>query len=186
MRKVLALIALVLALGACATEEGAPGAVVSPETAEETTPVEEAQPEPTGPEETPEPEQEYGAFGEDSGYTWGNGLAVFLTGLEEFTPSEYAAFDDAPHYVRFTITLVNDTDEPWDPIEFYESVQSGNAEGSAVFDSEQGLNGIPETPVLPGREVKWDVGYGVTEPADLVVEVSPGWDYDPAIFLGGL
>jgi hypothetical protein len=135
----------------------------------------------------PEPEPEYGGFGGAiDGYTWDDGISVYLSGLEEFTPSEWAAFDESPAYVRFTITLINNSSEPFDPAMFTETVQSGNAEGSAVFDTDAGLEGAPMTSVLPGREVSWIVGYGVADPADLVVQLAPSWDHDDAIFIGGL
>lgn len=65
---------------------------------------------------------------------------------------------------------------------FDASAQSGNVEASQVFDSAQGMEGTPSTTLLPGRESVSTIVFAVTDPDDLVVEVTPGCEYDPAIF----
>ena len=43
----------------------------------------------------------------------------------------------------------------------------------------------PSTTVLPGKKVKYDVAFGVANPADLVVEASPGFEYSDTIWSSG-
>ncbi len=65
---------------------------------------------------------------------------------------------------------------------FNATLQSSNVEAAQVFDSEQGISGPPATTLLPGRESAFQVVFGVMDPADLVLEVTPGFEYEPAIF----
>ena len=82
-----------------------------------------------------------------------------------------------------SIVLTNGTDENFDPSSFSVNLQSGTTEGSQVYDSEQ-LGESPSTTLLPGRSATFKVAFGVTDPEDLVMEVSPtfGFDYESAIF----
>lgn len=127
-----------------------------------------------------EPAPDYGNFTDNNVFEWEDGLVVTVAGLEEFTPSDTAAFDDSPAYVRFTVTITNNTGAEYEPLDFWTTMQSGGAEATSVFD--EGLDGSPSTTLLDGRDVSFGVGYGVDDAADLVLEVSPSFEHDPAIF----
>lgn len=118
-------------------------------------------------------------------YSYEDGVSITVAPPEEFNPSATAAFDAAPSYVRFTVTLANDGTGSFDASLASASVQSGNHEGSEVFDSEQGLEGAPYTSVLTGRTVSWDIGFGVDDPEDVVLQISPSWEHEPAVFVSG-
>jgi hypothetical protein len=115
-------------------------------------------------------------------FTFENGLAVTVGVPQPFTPSETAAAEEAPAYVSFPVTVVNGSNENYDPVLFNATLQSSNVEAAQVFDSEQGINGPPATTLLPGRESAFQVVFGVADPADLVLEVTPGFEYESAIF----
>ena len=115
-------------------------------------------------------------------YSWEDGLVVTVSVPKRFTPSEYAAADPAPAYVYFQVTIVNGTTSNYDPSVFSVSAQSGNTEASEVFDSENGFEGSPSTRVTPNREVTFKVGFGVQNQRDIVLDVTPGFDYDDALF----
>jgi hypothetical protein len=66
---------------------------------------------------------------------------------------------------------------------YYATLQSGNREAESIFDSARGLNGTPSTAVLPGREVRWEEGYTVKDPADLVYQVQPSFDHEATYFV---
>ncbi len=51
-----------------------------------------------------------------------------------------------------------------------------------MFDSDRGLNGSPSTKLLNGRESTFRLGYNVAAPQDLVLELTPGFEYDSVIF----
>lgn len=106
-------------------------------------------------------------------YTYEDGLSVTVSTPKKFKPSEYAFVEDAEAYVAMTVKIVNKTGKPYDPSMFYATMQSGNEEAEQVFDSENDFNGNPDTKVLNGREVKFKIGYGVKDPKDLVLEVTP-------------
>jgi hypothetical protein len=118
-----------------------------------------------------------------SAYTWTDGMKVKISKPADFKPGEYAAgTDNFDAFVVFTITITNGSKKKYDPSLFYMTVQSGDQEGDAVFDSEKGVGGTPNTAVLPGRSVSFKQAFGVKDPKDNVDEVSPGFDYDSAIF----
>ncbi|WP_043110033.1 DUF4190 domain-containing protein [Paraoerskovia marina] len=115
-------------------------------------------------------ESDNASFG--STYTYDDGLAVTISEPESFTPGEWAfGGEDAPAHVKFTITVDNGTDEPFDPSLFTTSLASGGAESDSVYDDD--ISGSPDTKVMPGKSVSFVVGYGVEDPDDLTMEVSP-------------
>jgi len=91
---------------------------------------------------------------------------------KKFTPSEFAVVKKSNSYVRFTVTVVNKSNKPIDLGLTYISVQSRNQEADHVFDSPTGLNGPPDKKITKGREAEFDVGFGVADPTDMVMEVA--------------
>lgn len=88
---------------------------------------------------------------------------------------------DAPG-PAFTVTITNGTTKPYDPTLFNATIQSGAAEGDQVYDSANGYNGAPHTTLLAGRKSIFKLGFGLTSPTDLVLQVRPGFEYSKAIF----
>lgn len=122
------------------------------------------------------------AFGEVLEYD--DGLVVTVGAPQDYTPSD-SAYVDGPApaaFVAFDVTIVNGTGQDFEPIGFLLTLQSGSTEESQVFDSAQGLDGTPYTTLLPGREVSFRVGFGASVPDDLVLEVTPGFDYEPVVY----
>lgn len=119
-------------------------------------------------------------FGET--YTWEDGISVTVSPPEPFEPSEYAIAGEWPAYLAFNVKVVNGTQANFDPSMFSTTLQSGNTEGDEVFDSANGFEGSPSTTLLPGREAVFKIGYGVQDAADLVMEVSPSFEHESAIF----
>ncbi len=116
-------------------------------------------------------------------YLWTDGLAVTISKPSPFEPSRSAAgTDQFDHSVVFDVTIVNKTGTTWDPVMFRATVQSGNQEGSRIFDSAKNLTGAPSTKLLNGREATFKMAFGVADPADIVMEVSPDWDHQSALF----
>ena len=117
-----------------------------------------------------------------SGYTWEDGLLVTVSAPVEFTPSESAAGGKGLAAVKFTVTITNNTSKSYDPAMFTTSAQSGTQEADSIYDIDNNLGGSPHTALLPGRTVTFDVGFGVSDPKDVVLQVTPGFDYTPAMF----
>jgi hypothetical protein len=66
----------------------------------------------TEPTEGGGPEQETLAFGKS--YIWDDAVSVTVGKPKKFKPSETAAAEKANAYLRFTVTVVNKSDEPLD------------------------------------------------------------------------
>lgn len=115
-------------------------------------------------------------------WSYDDGISVSVSAPQPFTPSETAAGADQAAAVVFTVTVQNDTGANYDPIETYSSVSSGGVEASQVFDSAQGLMGSPSTTVPAGQSATWQEVYSVSDPAQLVYQIAPGYDYDAAVF----
>lgn len=177
-KKLIALAAAALTLGACsgipASESAATSGANRPSASSEspTSSAPEPAPEETGPEVL--------AFGKT--VTYDNGVSLTVTKDGTFTPSEYAVVEGAEAYVKFTVTVVNGSDKPFDPVLIYATVQSTNVEAEAVFDMDNGLEGPSSTQVLPGRETTFPIGFGVADPKDIVMEIAPGFEYGSTIF----
>lgn len=196
MKKTTASLALMLALALAGCGGGSPsdealerGSNAPTETTEvtpeapETTPTPEATTEtPTTPPEPESPEDAgFATWGQT--WTWDDGLTATISAPEEFTPSEWSAGGEgAAAHVAFTIIVVNGTAAPFDPAMMMVTAQSGNTEASEVYDTENGFGGSPMTTVLPGRETSYKVGFGVSDPNDIVLEFTPSWDHDASIW----
>jgi hypothetical protein len=120
------------------------------------------------------------AFGET--VTYDDGLAVTVSAPEPFTPGEYAAGADQAAAVVFTITITNGTDKNFDPTLAYPSVASSGVEASSVYDSDASLD-QPSTAVPAGQSVSWRAAFSVADPAQLILEISPGpFEYDSIVY----
>ena len=142
-------------------------------------------PEPTEEETTDAPPSESvddmtAKFGE--AFAWEDGLSLTISKPTAYKPSEYAAAGDKfKKFVVFDVRVVNKTGKTWDPSLLYLTMQSSNQEGDRVFDSSK-LGDEPNTKLLNGREAKFKVAFGVADPADLVLEVTPDFDHESALF----
>lgn len=115
-------------------------------------------------------------------FTYADGLEVRVSEPREFTLSEWAAGGEGfPVHLKFKVTVINGTDQPYEPIDFQSSMSSDGAEGSAVYDD--GLT-TPQTTVLPGKRVSFWIGYGLTTKDSLTVQVQPSGGHEQAVFVG--
>lgn len=123
------------------------------------------------------------AFGEVFDYA--DGVSISVSEGVAFQPTDTnAGAVDGQTHLAFTIVLTNNTSDTIDPYT-YETVSSGGAEASSIFDMDNPIGdvgGSPMTSLLPGKSVSWIVGYSVADPADIVFEVAPGFEYDEVIF----
>lgn len=185
----LAMLALVLVTG-CSQTEGRTSNTSTDASPVEASPTTEATtPAPVidTPEPTPTPERPaYGEFG-GVGFTYDNGITITLSAPAAYEPSDSAfAEGDFDAYVSFDVTITNDSVDPFDPSGLYATMSSGGREAVQSFDSELGLAGQPQTQVLPGRSVTWSEGWGVADPADLTYQIAPSFEYEAALFVGGM
>jgi hypothetical protein len=112
-----------------------------------------------------------------------DGLKAVVSPPSPYTPSDTASADKAfTQFVVFTITVTNGSAQNYKPLLFDTSVQSGSKEGDQVFDSANDINLPPSTALLPGRSVNWRVVFGVSNPKDIVLEITPGYDYKSAVY----
>lgn len=118
------------------------------------------------------PNQPEGTFGKGA-VKYDDGVTVKLSTPETFTPSDSAFVEgSSDHYVKFTVTVKNASNERVDPVLMYVSLASGETEGMPVYDVVNGLSSPPETAISPGDTRSWVVAFGVTDPADLTAQVS--------------
>lgn len=115
--------------------------------------------------------------------TYSDGLRVTLSKAKAFKPSEYAAgAESASHAVVLTATIENGSSTPFDPSLFTVSASSDEVEAESIFDSENGINGSPDTTLLPGHKVKFKIALAVNDPSDLTIEVSPSFEHGNVVF----
>jgi hypothetical protein len=105
-------------------------------------------------------------------YTWDDGVRVTVGKPTKFEPSAYAVVEKSKRYLKFTVTVVNKSGKPIDLGLTYISVQSNNEQAHDVFDSGSGLRGPPTTKLPKGRESQFEVGFGVADPKDVVMEIA--------------
>lgn len=173
MRKLTAALAVTAAALFGVTACAGPEIVDNPPV--ETT-VPEAEPEGDAPlpEEAYEPEDTFTATFGKTGYEYDDGLTVTVSEAKDFKPSEYAAFDPAPHYLKWTVTFTNDSDQPWRATDAIIYVSSAGTEYSEVYDD--GVAEPPSVPIMPGKSASYDVAFGVEDPNDVLMSVTPDWE----------
>lgn len=119
------------------------------------------------------------SFGE--AFTYVDGIQVTVDGPTPMTSGQWASPENTKGSA-FTVTIVNDSDVPFDPSMAYLTVQSGNTEAEEIYDSEAGFGGSPETTLLPGREASYDVAFATSDPTDIVLEISPSFEHIAALY----
>ena len=116
------------------------------------------------------PEQETLAFGKS--YRWDDGVTLTVGKPTKFQPSAYTTLDRTKRYLRFNVTVVNKSNKSLDLGLTYISAKSNNEEAQHVFDSVTGLKGPPDSKLSKGRQSKFDVGFGVADTKDVVMEIA--------------
>lgn len=165
-------VGLVLAMSACTLDS--PEINDAPPASETSAPVEETS------EKVPDG---VGSFGQV--VSW-DGVDVTVGKPKPFEPSATAAgADQFPDTLAFDIKLTNTGDEPFDPNLAYVTASSAEQEASSVFDSEKGVNGPPQTPVMPGKSAKWTVVFNVADASDVVLQLTPDMLMEPVLFSTG-
>lgn len=174
---IIAALTLAAGLSGCGTTSGSPASAqagsnrpaVEATTVEPETPTTEATVDESAPL----------AFGDTMTYT--DGLSITVSKGTKFTPSD-TSMGKGKFFVKFTVVIVNGTGKVFDPSMFQATAQSSNVEGDEVFDSAGGMNGGPDTKLLKGREAKFVIGFGVEDPKDIVLEVTPSFEHNSALF----
>lgn len=141
------------------------------------------------PEETPTPNSGTVPFGGTA--TLSTGVGVSISEPKAFKASKYAAgVIKGGSDMEFTVTIVNDGAENYDPGIFSMSLAGGpNGEAcSAIFDTENGFNGAPTTTVLPGKRTTFKYAMscppGVKSGDELVADVLVDFIGEDPIFVG--
>jgi hypothetical protein len=116
------------------------------------------------------PEQETLAFGKS--HRWDDGVTLTVGKPKKFQPSEYTALKETKRYLKFTVTVVNKSNKSLDLGLTYISAESSNEEAHQVFDSGTGLQGPPDAKLREGRATTFDVGFGVADTKDVVMEIA--------------
>lgn len=136
----------------------------------------------TAPDQSPDAGQ-VAAFGE--GFKFEDGVQVEVSQPAAFTPSASAFTGSGQFttYVRFDVTVTNNSTKPFTPMLMTFAATSGGVAAEDVYDMEANVTGMgPDGDVLPGSTVTFAVAYAVKDPADLQLDVSTGFDYDTVYF----
>lgn len=129
-----------------------------------------------------DPPADASGFGET--FVYDDGVELTVSAPAPYTPTELAAGATYPDNVYFTVTLKNTSSAPVDVFAFGELVSAGEY-GSSIFDFDgpQGEISLPPTETLePGATLTWVEAWSVADPSSLTYTISPGFDYDDAVF----
>lgn len=159
----------------------------SPTAAESSTPADDtvtaaAEPEPTPEDTGPE------VWSLTDGVSWDGGVEVKLTGWARGVTGPYAAPQNKP-YAKFTVKIRNEGDVPVDLSSGYLTCLYGEdgVESGQVFDSERGMDGLPQVHLRPGKSVSATTGCELPKGEKyLQVELSPTGESETAIFAGNV
>ncbi|CAL9288623.1 hypothetical protein [Streptomyces sp. SudanB182_2057] len=131
-------------------------------------------------------EAEDGVYALDDTAVYEPATEVALSGFERAVTGEYAEPENTP-YLRFTVKVKNGGQKALDVTQLTVNCSYGKdgKSSDSVFDSDAGLEGGPETKLLPGRSLNVPWGCELPKGEKLIqIEVSPDYESDAAIFTG--
>jgi len=179
VRTAVAALAVTLSMSSCAALP-----LVLPSTSPAPSPARSAPPaptlEPTEPSPSPEEDVEL-SFGDTA--RWDDGIEVKVGKPKEFTPGEFADYDQgADHQFKIKVTVTNDTGSTIDPSELYVTATTADREATQIFDGET-VGSYPSTKLRAGRDISFNIGFSVND-GEFVLEVTPDYDHDSVLFIG--
>ena len=123
-----------------------------------------------------------------STFTWDDGLAVTVSAPTPFKPKSDVSYQDkdSKAFVVVEVTFKNGATEPMSPGMLSLRGTTGSREAKRIFDSASGLELEPSAKVLPGREVKWKVAFGVDLGQPFTVQIDYGFDRKGGIYEASL
>ncbi|MEU3524635.1 hypothetical protein AB0E62_12300 [Streptomyces sp. NPDC038707] len=130
--------------------------------------------------------EEDGVYALDDTAVYEPATEVSLSGLKRAVTGEYAEPEHTP-YLQFTVKVNNGGKKALDVTQLTVNCSYGKdgKSSDSVFDSDAGLDGGPETKLLPGRSLNVPWGCELPKGEKLIqIEVSPDFDSDAAIFTG--
>jgi hypothetical protein len=132
---------------------------------------------------TPAPDDSIKQFGAVK--TYADGVSISVSKPAPFVASQTAvgAVKGQIHVV-YTIVLTNGSKEVLDP-SVSSSVSSGGVEAKGIFDTGNAIGDIggrPNTPILPGKTVKWLEAYSLADPKSVTFQAAPTYSYEKALF----
>ncbi|MER5298606.1 hypothetical protein ABT039_03970 [Streptomyces lasiicapitis] len=136
------------------------------------------------PESAPEPDDD--TLGLTGTAVYENKNQVSLAAFSRGVSGAYASPEKTP-YVKFTLKLKNGTSKVIDVSELSVLCQYGDEgrDGEEIFDSENGLDGPPQTHLRPGRSLTATLACELPKSQTYVqIEVTPDFEAEPAIFAG--
>jgi hypothetical protein len=117
--------------------------------------------------------------------TFDDGTKITVATPVGFTPSRSAAGATGGRAIKVDVIIANGSDKPIDAIGVTITAIHGGQAASRVIDSAKGIGGIVQGTILPGKSMTIPAAFSIgKDPADLQVEVRPGFIGDPAIFTG--
>ncbi|GAA2728587.1 hypothetical protein GCM10010360_04930 [Streptomyces nogalater] len=129
---------------------------------------------------------EDGVYALDDTAVYEPATEVALSGLKRAVTGEYAAPENTA-YLKFTVKVKNGGEKALDVTQLTVNCSYGKdgKSSESVFDSDAGLEGGPETKLLPGRSLNVPWGCELPKGEKLIqIEVSPDFESDAAIFTG--
>jgi hypothetical protein len=122
-------------------------------------------------------------------YTWKDGLAVEIAAPVACTPGQYASPSNVERAVKFTVTVVNGTDKPFETavLSIGNDAQFNGKKAEAVFDSSGGCGGggLESATVMPGKTFTFEMSYAVgPQPGEMQIALQPTFAADKAVYTG--
>ncbi|MFE9904205.1 DUF4352 domain-containing protein [Streptomyces achromogenes] len=131
-------------------------------------------------------QDEDGVYALDDTAVYEPATEVALSGFKRSVTGEYAEPENTP-YLQFTVKVKNGGKKALDITQLTVNCSYGKdgKSSDSVFDSDAGLEGGPETKLLPGRSLNVPWGCELPKGEKLIqIEVSPDFESDAAIFTG--
>lgn len=121
-------------------------------------------------------------------FTWESGVAVKVAKPATCTPSEFASVGNNERAVKFTVTVINNSDEPVNTVDLTPSGDAtfNDRKAETIFDSgsDCGDGGMESATVLPGKKYSYEVAYAVGQkPGELQLVFKPILGQE-AVFVG--
>jgi hypothetical protein len=125
----------------------------------------------------------------DKRYTWSSGMTVEIAAPVECKPGEFAQPKNIQRAVLFKVTVINDTDKPYETtvLTYGGSAQFDGAAAESIVDLDGpcGAGAVETATIMPGKTYSYSVAYAVGQkPGEMQLTMTAELAGDKAVFVG--
>lgn len=111
-----------------------------------------------------------------------DGLKVTVSEPAAFTPEAIGAGDTSIGYINVDVTVTNDTDDTFDGMVMVDALSAGKPGVTSSLDPSESFTN--EVTLATGNDITLNFAFGIDDPEDVAITVTPGFESEGVTFSG--